>query len=96
MENLRRHYALTLRGWSENFQRVREQVVELHGQRFARMWWLYLQGAEAAFRWGGLHLWQIVLGRDADARWPLDREVRLAEAAREVPAGTADEAATVP
>ncbi len=95
VENLRRHYSLTLRGWSENFDRVREQVGQSHGQRFARMWWLYLQGAEAAFRWGGLHLWQLVLARDADAPWPLDREVRLAEATRELSNRATDEPAPV-
>ncbi|MFW6059396.1 MAG: class I SAM-dependent methyltransferase [Phycisphaeraceae bacterium] len=82
VENLRQHYARTLACWAANYQAVREQVVAMHGEQFARMWWLYLQGAEAAFRWGGLHLWQIVLARDERAPWPLDREVRLADVSR--------------
>jgi cyclopropane-fatty-acyl-phospholipid synthase len=79
IENLRRHYARTLACWSANFQTVRDEVVAMHGERFARMWWLYLQSAEAAFRWGNLHLWQVVIGKDDQAPWPLDREIRLAE-----------------
>ena len=76
VENLRQHYARTLAAWSANYRRARDQVVAMHGERFARMWWLYLQGAEAAFRWGGLHLWQVALARDDQAAWPLNREVR--------------------
>jgi cyclopropane-fatty-acyl-phospholipid synthase len=76
IENLGQHYARTLAAWAANFQQAWDQVVAMHGQRFARMWWLYLQGAEAAFRWGGLHLWQVVLAKDDRAPWPLNREVR--------------------
>lgn len=70
VENLRQHYIKTLQHWSANFQKVRDRVVSMYGEPFARMWWLYLQGSEAAFRWGGLQLWQIVLARDADALAP--------------------------
>jgi cyclopropane-fatty-acyl-phospholipid synthase len=76
IENLRQHYARTLAAWSANYEQAWDQVVAVHGERFARMWWLYLQGAEAAFRWGGLHLWQVVLARGDQASWPLNREVR--------------------
>lgn len=79
VENLRRHYAKTLSHWSCNFQAVRDRVVRRYDEAFARMWWLYLQGAEAAFRWGGLQLWQIVLAKGDVAPWPLDREVNLAD-----------------
>ena len=53
VENLHRHYALTLSRWSDNFAAWRDQVGKTHGERFTRMWELYLAGAEAAFRWGG-------------------------------------------
>ncbi len=82
VENLRQHYARTLACWSTNFQKVRDRVEAMHGKPFARMWWLYLQGAEAGFRWGDLHLWQVVLAKGDRAPWPLDREVRLADAQR--------------
>jgi cyclopropane-fatty-acyl-phospholipid synthase len=80
VENLRPHYARTLACWAANFAEVWDEVSAARGEDFARMWWLYLKAAEAAFRWGGLHLWQVVLARDDEAPWPLDREVRPAEA----------------
>jgi len=82
VENLRQHYARTLHCWMRNFARQRERVVRMFDERFARMWELYLKGSEAAFRWGGLHLWQIVIARDAGSPWPLNREVvgQLADA----------------
>ncbi len=77
LENLRWHYARTLACWSVNYQCVWNEVAAMYDDEFARMWWLYLQGAEAGFRWGGLHLWQMVLAKDEKAPWPLDREIRL-------------------
>ncbi len=77
VENLAPHYARTLARWSQNFQRVRHRVVAMHDESFARMWWLYLKGAEAAFRWGDLQLWQLVLCHESEFPWPLDREVGL-------------------
>jgi len=52
IENLRWHYARTLACWSSNYSDVWDQVVTMYGERFAWMWWLYLQSAEATFRWG--------------------------------------------
>lgn len=79
VENLARHYALTLSNWSARFQQVRAQVENMYDDAFARMWWLYLQGSEAAFRWGGLQLWQIVLDHARSPySWPLNREVNPA------------------
>lgn len=75
VENLWRHYVLTLQHWSANFSRARERVVARYGERFARMWWLYLQAAEASFRWGGLQLWQVIFLRE-QARWPLNPSTR--------------------
>ncbi len=77
VENLRRHYAKTLSCWSECFQAVRVQVASMYDESFARMWWLYLQGAEAAFRWGDLQLWQVVLIKGKDALLPLERRINL-------------------
>lgn len=78
VENLHQHYAKTLAHWSARFAAVRDQVASMYDETFARKWWLYLQGSEAAFRWGELQLWQVVLARDAQAPWPLNREVNMA------------------
>ena len=48
-------------------------------EQFARMWWLYLQGSEASFRWGKLQLWQAVLVKNEQSQWPLDREVHVGD-----------------
>jgi len=77
VENLAPHYARTLARWSANYEAAWDEVVGMYDERFARMWRLYLKGAEAAFRWGGLQLWQVVLGREGEFPWPLDREVGL-------------------
>lgn len=75
VENLYQHYARTLAHWSANFWAQRNQVARMYNKDFTRMWWLYLKGSEAAFCWGDLQLWQIVLARDGLANWPLNREV---------------------
>lgn len=61
MENLWRHYALTLAAWCRNFDAARPHIVQMNGERFARIWWLYLNAAQAAFATGRLLLWQFVL-----------------------------------
>jgi cyclopropane-fatty-acyl-phospholipid synthase len=79
VENLKQHYALTLEHWLTNFHAALDQIVASHGQRFTRMWSLYLHGAEAAFRWGDLQLWQIVLAKDRHHTWPLNREINASK-----------------
>lgn len=75
VENLWRHYDKTLHAWSENFLAAHQQVVFQFDQKFANMWWLYLQGSLAGFRSGGLQLWQVVILKQKTAAWPLYREV---------------------
>ena len=44
-------YADTLKMWRENFNQVREQVVQMgFDEKFLRMWNLYLSYCEGAFR----------------------------------------------
>ncbi len=72
IEVLRLHYAHTLRHWRERFLAVRDQVLEIADARFLRMWELYLAGSEAAFRHGGMVVFQIQLTKKVDAL-PLTR-----------------------
>lgn len=74
-EDIWQHYSLTLHHWATNFAAARAEVVEMFDEEFARMWELYLLGCEAGFRWGGLHLWQLVFTASKKAPWPLNREV---------------------
>jgi cyclopropane-fatty-acyl-phospholipid synthase len=60
VENLRRHYALTLRHWQRRFGRIESDVAARFGDRFVRAWRLYLAGSEAAFETGWLQLFQVV------------------------------------
>jgi cyclopropane-fatty-acyl-phospholipid synthase len=59
VENLRLHYAYTLREWYARCVTAREAIVGLHGERFFRMWTFYLAGATAAFESGGMCNYQI-------------------------------------
>lgn len=73
VENLWQHYAKTLKHWSQNFLAARDQVVAMHGEEFARMWYLYLEGSRAGFLYGSMQLWQIVILKDKSSPWPLNR-----------------------
>lgn len=59
IENLRLHYALTLREWYARVRSNRDAIVTQYGERFYRMWIFYLAGATAAFESGGMCNYQI-------------------------------------
>ena len=69
----RLHYAETLRAWDDNFQAVRERVVEMFDERFARMWEFYLVVSEFSFRFGKHMNFQIQLSKEVGAL-PLSRD----------------------
>lgn len=73
IEILRLHYANTLRVWRERFLARRDEASSLYDERFCRMWEFYLGGCEAAFRHGGLMVFQIQLAKRHDAV-PLTRD----------------------
>jgi cyclopropane-fatty-acyl-phospholipid synthase len=63
VENLRLHYAETLRHWLARFESAVDRVTQMFDDRFVRMWRLYLAGSVAAFETGELQLFQIVFAR---------------------------------
>jgi cyclopropane-fatty-acyl-phospholipid synthase len=63
VENLRLHYAETLRHWLARFDAAEDRVRKMFDDRFVRMWRLYLTGSMAAFRAGALELFQVVFAR---------------------------------
>lgn len=72
-ENLKPHYAETMKRWSQNFTQNRAQIASLdpmYDERFLRMWYLYLQSFEASFRYGGLHIYQLLFYKGK--QWQLD------------------------
>ena len=73
LEILRLHYAATLKVWRERFLKRREEAKAITGERFCRMWELYLAGSEASFRYEGLVVLQLQLAKKLDAA-PLTRD----------------------
>lgn len=71
IEVLRLHYAYTLREWHKRFQRVREEFVKSRGERFCRIWELYLVVCQTAFELGELVVFQLQL-----AKPPVDLPIR--------------------
>jgi len=63
VENLRLHYAQTLRHWLARFDAAEDRVLRMFDPMFVRMWRLYLTGSTAAFLAGELQLFQIVFAR---------------------------------
>ncbi len=81
IENLRRHYALTLDAWAERFDRNWERIAALDpgrfNERFRRIWRVYLYGCAEMFRspTGYTHLFQIVFSRGniSSSSYPMSR-----------------------
>ncbi len=71
VENLRPHYAATLRHWLERFEQAVDEVRRMFDESFVRIWRLYLAGSLAAFESGSLQLFQVVFARSAwsTLRW---------------------------
>ncbi|HVQ74849.1 MAG TPA: cyclopropane-fatty-acyl-phospholipid synthase family protein [Candidatus Binatia bacterium] len=74
VEAWRLHYALTLDRWSEAFEEHAPAVAGQYGERFVRMWRLYLRSSAAAFRVGNLTVWQIQFTRGENNNLPLTRD----------------------
>jgi cyclopropane-fatty-acyl-phospholipid synthase len=80
IENLRRHYALTLDVWAErfdrNWDRIRALDPKTFDERFRRIWRVYLYGCAERFRSpvGNLHLFQIVFSKGNTTTYPMSRE----------------------
>ena len=80
-EVLRMHYAETLRCWHEAVQARRAQIVAERGEQFYRAWEFYLISCELGFRYQGLEVFQLVLGKQPTAA-PLTRDFIYEEEAR--------------
>ncbi|HJS39468.1 MAG TPA: cyclopropane-fatty-acyl-phospholipid synthase family protein [Burkholderiales bacterium] len=95
IENLRRHYALTLDAWGERFDAHWEKIRALDPQkfdeRFRRVWRVYLYGCAEMFRSpkGYTHLFQIVFSKGNITRenYPMSRGFLYEPPARRQDAG---------
>jgi cyclopropane-fatty-acyl-phospholipid synthase len=73
VEILRLHYAMTLRHWRQRFRSAWHTAAEKFGERFCRMWEMYLAGSETAFRYQNLMVFQLQLAKDQNVL-PLTRD----------------------
>lgn len=73
VENLRLHYAETLRHWLERFEQSLDEVRGMFDERFVRMWRLYLAGSCSGFSTGGLQLFQVVFAPGKQTAIPRSR-----------------------
>jgi cyclopropane-fatty-acyl-phospholipid synthase len=73
VENLRLHYARTLRHWREQFDQAAGKVAALFDDTFVRTWRLYLVGSEASFNTGYMQLFQVTFARSGDNDVPWTR-----------------------
>ncbi len=61
-ENLRRHYAMTLRHWVRNLEAHREEAVAESGETTYRLWRLYMAGCAFNFEDGDIAIHQVLAG----------------------------------
>jgi cyclopropane-fatty-acyl-phospholipid synthase len=74
VENLRLHYAQTLRHWLALFEAASSRVREMFDEKFVRMWRMYLAGSVAGFTTGALQLFQVVFAPRDNNDVPMTRE----------------------
>jgi cyclopropane-fatty-acyl-phospholipid synthase len=74
VENIRLHYAETLRAWLARYEENVETVRQQFDEPFVRAWRLYLAGSITAFERGNLQLFQVVFARSGMNRIPASRK----------------------
>ena len=73
VENLRLHYAQTLRHWLELYETASDRVEQMFDAKFVRMWRMYLAGSIAGFTTGTLQLFQVVFATRQNNDVPMTR-----------------------
>lgn len=74
VENLRRHYTLTLRHWADRFEKAGDTVRQMSDEKRWRIWRIYLAGCAYAFDHHWVALNQILAVRAGNNRWPMTRD----------------------
>jgi cyclopropane-fatty-acyl-phospholipid synthase len=73
-ENLREHYALTLKGWCHNLVENWDECVREVGEGTAKVWGMYMSGSRLSFERNEIQLHQVLAvntDHDGDASFPL-------------------------
>ena len=73
IENLRLHYNRTLLCWEKNFREHVDEIRDRFGERFVRMWELYLCSCAATFHNGIIDLHQILMSKGVNNEIPMTR-----------------------
>ena len=71
-ENVSIHYALTIKIWHENWQKNREAVLKAYGERWYRLWHLFLAWSWRIAQQGTGQCFQVVAHKNLDS---FDRRV---------------------
>ncbi len=74
VENIRLHYAETLKAWLARYEENVDTVRKMFDESFVRAWRLYLAGSVMGFVHGTLQLFQVVFARSAMNKLPWSRE----------------------
>ena len=76
VENLRKHYEITLRHWSDRLHANAEEARRLTDDATYRTWRIYMAGSAHGFRVGRMNLCQLLLNKSEHGRseLPLTRE----------------------
>lgn len=78
VEMLRRHYQRTLKIWDKNFNNARPEIEKKMGERFCRMWDMYLQACAASFESGNIDVVQYLLTKGPSGKnLPMTRDYML-------------------
>src|SRR5690606_28255138 len=73
VENIRLHYAETLRAWLARYEENVDEVRSMFDETFVRAWRLYLAGSIMAFVHGTLQLFQVLFARSGVNNVPWTR-----------------------
>ncbi|BDD93709.1 cyclopropane-fatty-acyl-phospholipid synthase [Pandoraea sp. NE5] len=76
VENLRRHYAQTLREWTTRYERNGEAIRRLVGEEKYRIWRVYLAGCAYAFEVDNVAIFQVLCQRSRQSADAIPRARR--------------------
>lgn len=77
VENLRLHYAETLKEWLRRFDHSSKVVADMFDDTFVRAWRLYLAGSQVGFLTGSMQLFQVLFARGGSNAVPWTRVAGL-------------------
>jgi cyclopropane-fatty-acyl-phospholipid synthase len=87
VENLREHYALTLRHWLRRLEANHDKALQFVDESMYRVWRLYLAGSAHGFRRGHLAVYQTLLAKldpSGQSNLPLTRDDWYVQKSRRV------------